>query len=127
MFRSILKNEEIIVLSSLKDEPLINSNSSISIFKQDEIKYLNQNHFKISLTTYQILILQVEQVDLDIFKLEESEKRSQYFGEGSPNFSISYTLDDIDLSGVGMIGGLNDIRQVEVSKDLSPQFLVTMH
>ena len=31
MFRSILKNEEIMVLSSLKDEPLINSNSSISI------------------------------------------------------------------------------------------------
>ena len=46
MSSSILKNEEIIVLSSLKDEPLINTNSSISIFKQDEIKYLNQNHFQ---------------------------------------------------------------------------------
>ena len=33
MYSSILKNEEIMVLSSLMDEPLINTNSSISIFK----------------------------------------------------------------------------------------------
>ena len=34
MFRSILKNQEFIVLSSFMDEPFINSNSRISLFNQ---------------------------------------------------------------------------------------------
>ena len=116
MFRSILKNEEIIVLSSFKDEPLINSNSSISILNHDDIKYLNQNHFQNIINYIPNLNFAGGTSRPRYFQIRGVGERSQYFGEGSPNFSISYTLDDIDLSGVGMIGGLNDIRQVEVSK-----------
>ena len=116
MSRSILKNEEIMVLSSLKDEPLINSSSSISVFKQAEIKYLNQNHFQNIINYIPNLNFAGGTSRPRYFQIRGVGERSQYFGEGSPNFSISYTLDDIDLSGVGMIGGLNDIRQVEVSK-----------
>ena len=116
MSRSILKNEEIIVLSSLEGEQLINSNSSISIFKQDDIKYFNQNHFQNIIDYIPNLNFVGGTSRPRYFQIRGVGERSQYFGEGSPNFSISYTLDDIDLSGIGMIGGLNDIRQVEVSK-----------
>ena len=50
------------------------------------------------------------------FQLRGIGERSQYFGEGPPNFSVGYVLDDIDLSGLGMVGQLIDIDQIEVFK-----------
>ena len=50
------------------------------------------------------------------FQIRGVGERSQYFGEGSPNFSIGYALDDIDLSGLGMLGQLFDLNQIEVFK-----------
>ena len=44
------------------------------------------------------------------------EREVNTFGEGPPNFSIGYVLDDIDLSGLGMVGQLFDINQIEVYK-----------
>ena len=41
---------------------------------------------------------------------------SQFAGEGPPHFYVGYILDDIDFSGIGMIGMLHDIKQVEVFK-----------
>ena len=39
-------------------------------------------------------------------------EREQY--EGAPNPSVGYIIDDIDLSGIGGVASLYDIRQVEV-------------
>ena len=41
---------------------------------------------------------------------------SQYSGEGAPHFYVGYTIDNIDFSGIGMLGNLFDIKQIEVFK-----------
>ena len=50
------------------------------------------------------------------FQIRGVGERSHYFGEGPPNFSVGFVLDDIDLSGLGMAGILHDIKQVEIFK-----------
>ena len=40
-------------------------------------------------------------------------ERSQYSGDGPPNFSVGYHLDGIDLSGLS-VGAMFDVKQVEV-------------
>lgn len=39
-------------------------------------------------------------------------EREEY--TGAPNSSIGFAIDDIDFSGIGMAGGLFDVKQVEV-------------
>ena len=41
-------------------------------------------------------------------------ERSQYAGEGGPNYYVATVVDDIDLSGIGMPIFLDDIQQIEV-------------
>ena len=50
------------------------------------------------------------------FQIRGIGERSHYFGEGPPNFSVGFLLDNIDISGMGMVGQLFDINQVEVFK-----------
>ena len=113
---TVIMNDEILVLSSLQPEPYINSPSSISIFKQKEIKYLSHRHFQNLIDYVPNLNWAGGTSRPRYFQIRGVGERSQYFGEGSPNFSVSYTLDDIDLSGIGMIGGLYDTKQIEVKK-----------
>ena len=113
---TIIMNDEILVLSSLQPESYINSVSSISIFKQKEIKYLNHRHFQNLIDYVPNLNWAGGTSRPRYFQIRGIGERSQYFGEGSPNFSVSYTVDDIDLSGIGMIGGLYDTKQIEVTK-----------
>ncbi len=41
---------------------------------------------------------------------------SQFSGEGAPHFYVGYSIDNIDFSGIGMLGNLFDIKQIEVFK-----------
>ncbi len=41
-------------------------------------------------------------------------ERDEY--TGAPNSSVGFAIDDIDFSGIGMTGGLFDVKQVEVLK-----------
>lgn len=41
-------------------------------------------------------------------------ERSQFAGEGPPNFSVGFLVDDMDLSGLGMHASLFDVDEVEV-------------
>ena len=50
------------------------------------------------------------------FQIRGIGERSHYAGEGPPNFSVGFVLDDVDLSGMGTAGLLFDIDQVEVFK-----------
>ena len=50
------------------------------------------------------------------FQIRGMGERSHYAGEGPPNFSVGFVLDDVDLSGMGMAGILFDLDQLEVFK-----------
>ena len=112
----VIVNNEILVISSLKLDTLINSVSSLTIFKENDVKLLKHNHFQNLIDYIPNLNWAGGTSRPRYFQIRGIGERSQYFGEGSPNFSIGYIIDDIDLSGIGMIGGLNDMSQIEVSK-----------
>jgi len=48
------------------------------------------------------------------FQIRGIGERSQYAGEGGPNYYVATIIDNIDLSGIGMPIFLDDIKQIEV-------------
>ena len=111
---NVVTSKEITVFSSLSETSLTNSSSSVAVFEKNDIENYNYEHF-------QDLINHVPNLNFAggtsrprYFQIRGIGERSQYFGEGSPNHSVSYEIDGIDLSGIGMIGSTIDIDQIEV-------------
>ena len=50
------------------------------------------------------------------FQLRGLGELSQFSGEGPPHFYVGYIIDNIDFSGIGMIGQLYDMKQIEIFK-----------
>lgn len=48
------------------------------------------------------------------FQVRGIGERSQFAGEGPPNFSVGFLVDDMDLSGIGMHASLFDVNEVEI-------------
>ena len=111
-----IKADEITVLSGLNDESLQRLSRSVTVITSNEIKRSSAQHF-------QTLIDQIPNLTWTggtsrprYFQIRGIGERSHYFGEGAPNFSVGFILDDLDLSGLGMLGHLYDLQQIEVFK-----------
>jgi len=50
------------------------------------------------------------------YQLRGLGELSQFSGEGAPHYYIGYIIDNIDFSGIGMVGNLFDIQQIEIFK-----------
>ena len=50
------------------------------------------------------------------FQLRGLGELSQFSGEGAPHFYVGFIVDNIDFSGIGMIGNLFDTKQIEIFK-----------
>ena len=50
------------------------------------------------------------------FQVRGLGELSQFSGEGAPHFYVGYMIDDINFSGIGMLGILEDIKQIEIFK-----------
>ena len=106
--------DEVIVYSGLNEESLQRLNHSVSVFTGNELKSSSQYHFQ-SLTNQIPNLNWVGGTSRPrYFQIRGIGERSHYFGEGAPNFSVGFILDDMELSGLGMIGDLFDLNQVEV-------------
>mgnify|MGYP001313181581 CR=1 FL=1 len=113
---NILFSENIIVKAGLIDESLSKLTSSVSIFSSEEIKKLGADHFQIVTERVPNLNWAGGTSRPRYFQIRGIGERSHYFGEGPPNFSVGFNLDDLDLSGLGMVGHLYDIDQIEILK-----------
>ena len=112
----VIDTEEIIVHAGLTDETLQRIASSVTVFTKRDIKENGGEHFQF-LTDYIPNLNWAGGTSRPrYFQIRGVGERSHYFGEGPPNFSVGFVLDDIDLSGLGMAGILHDIEQVEVFK-----------
>ena len=112
----VIDTEEIIVYAGLTDETLQRSASSVTVFTKRDITENGGEHFQF-LTDYIPNFNWTGGTSRPrYFQIRGVGERSHYFGEGPPNFSVGFVLDDIDLSGLGMAGILHDIEQVEVFK-----------
>ena len=112
----VIDTKEIIVHAGLTDETLQRIASSVTVFTKRDITENGGEHFHF-LTDYIPNFNWTGGTSRPrYFQIRGVGERSHYFGEGPPNFSVGFVLDDIDLSGLGMAGILHDIEQVEVFK-----------
>ena len=112
----VINTKEIIVHAGLTAETLQWIASSVTVFTKRDIKENGGEHFQF-LTDYIPNLNWAGGTSRPrYFQIRGIGERSHYFGEGPPNFSVGFVLDDIDLSGVGMAGMLHDIEQIEVFK-----------
>ena len=113
---TVIKSKEIIVHAGLSDESLQKVASSVTVINGDHIRETGADHF-------QSLTEQIPNLNWAggssrprYFQIRGIGERSHYFGEGPPNFSVGFVMDDMDLSGLGMVGLLYDMDQIEVFK-----------
>jgi outer membrane receptor protein involved in Fe transport len=113
---TVIKSQEIIVHAGLSDESLQKVASSVTVINGDHIRETGADHF-------QSLTEQIPNLNWAggtsrprYFQIRGIGERSHYFGEGPPNFSVGFVMDDMDLSGLGMVGLLYDMDQIEVFK-----------
>jgi len=112
----ILSSENVIVKAGLIDELLNKITSSASIFSYDDIIKSGADHFQLITERIPNLNWAGGTSRPRYFQIRGIGERSHYFGEGPPNFSVGFNLDDLDLSGLGMTGHLYDIDQIEILK-----------
>ena len=114
--KDVLKLNQITVKSGLINQSFSESTNSLTILQQNDIRDSGADHFNEIVDRISNLNWAGGTSRPRYFQIRGVGERSQYFGEGSPNFSIGYALDDIDLSGLGMLGQLFDLNQIEVFK-----------
>ena len=114
--KDVLKLNQITVKSGLINESFSESTNSLTIIQQNDIRDSGADHLNEIVDRISNLNWAGGTSRPRYFQIRGVGERSQYFGEGSPNFSIGYALDDIDLSGLGMLGQLFDLNQIEVFK-----------
>ena len=112
----VIDTEGIIVHAGLAEETLQRIASSVTVFTKRDIKENGSEHFQF-LTDYIPNLNWAGGTSRPrYFQIRGVGERSHYFGEGPPNFSVAFVMDDIDLSGLGMAGIMHDIKQVEIFK-----------
>ena len=116
MQTEIMNSDKVIVTSGLKTEKLINAKSSISVFNKSMLRNKTGSHFEYLIGEIPNLTSVGGTSRSRYFQIRGIGERSQYTGETSPNFSVAYILDGIDMSGLGMMGYLFDTQQIEIYK-----------
>ena len=113
---NIIKTEEIFVTSGLSKKNLYESAKSVTIFTKDIIRKNADIHLQTTLEEVPNLNWAGGSSRPRYFQIRGIGESSHYFGEGPPNFSVGFSVDDMDISGLGMLGHLFDIGQVEIFK-----------
>ena len=106
----------IIVKGGLRNTSLLNSAASISIIGESTLKNESSPHFQGLIQTIPNLNWAGGTSRPRYFQIRGIGERSQYTGEGAPNFSVGFMVDGIDFSGIGMAGMLFDAEQIEIFK-----------
>ena len=96
------------------DETSISTN--IDVIKNDAFNLNGNNNFQDLLQSNPSLHYAGGTSRAKYFQLRGLGELSQFSGEGSPHFYVGYIVDNIDFSGIGMIGKLYDMQQIEIFK-----------
>ena len=108
-----------ILLSEVEIYGGLNENSNatnIQIINTDKLQRNSNFHFEDLIASIGSLHFSGGTSRVKYFQLRGLGELSQFAGEGAPHFYVSYIIDNIDFSGIGMIGNLFDIEQIEIFK-----------
>ena len=103
---------EILITSGLREQKLSDQPLSVSVQTEQTINNRGSDHFEQLLPSIPNALFSGETSRPRYIQLRGIGERSEY--TGAPNASVGMLIDDIDFSGIGMIGSLLDVKQVEV-------------
>ena len=113
---SNLLGKDVYVNSSLDQRDLYNTPASVTLFNSKDLSVKPNVHL-------QGLVEQIPNLNYSsgtsrprYFQIRGIGERSLYAGEGPPNYSVGFIMDGIDFSGIGMLGHLFDVNQIEIFK-----------
>ncbi|MDB9801245.1 TonB-dependent receptor [Flavobacteriaceae bacterium] len=86
--------------------------SSVTIIDQQQIEDEGAQHFEDILNSIANLNWSGGSSRPKYFQIRGVGEQEEY--QGAPNSSVGYIIDDIDMSGLGMVSSMYDLQQVEV-------------
>ncbi|QDF75544.1 MULTISPECIES: TonB-dependent receptor [Shewanella] len=104
--------EVIVVTSDFRQSSLDKVPSSISVIDQQQIEDEGAQHFEDVLNSIANFNWSGGSSRAKYFQIRGVGEQEEY--QGAPNSSVGYIIDDIDLSGLGMVSSMYDLQQVEV-------------
>jgi len=114
-FSPILQNT-IIVKSGFQNISLSEAPISISVIDQNQIRDKEGEHFQGFINSISNLSWTGGTSRARYYHIRGIGEAELYSGQGASNYSVGFTIDDIDFTGIGMPAMLLDIKQVEVYK-----------
>ena len=111
-----INTDEIIIKGGSFEKSLKETNNSLMLLQSEDIDRGRHQHFEDAIALIPNLNSSGGTSRARYFQIRGIGELSQFSGEGPPHFYVGYVMDDIDFSGIGMAGLLNDIKQIEVFK-----------
>lgn len=93
---------------------LPDSTTSAVLFDEDALAIANARHFQDLVALAPGLTWAGGTSRPRYFQMRGIGEVSQFPGEGPPNFSVGFLVDDLDFTGMGMHASLFDVAEVEV-------------
>ncbi|MGS0681409.1 TonB-dependent receptor [Shewanella sp. 125m-7] len=104
--------EVMVVTSDFRGSPLEKMPSSVTVIDQQQIEDEGAQHFEDILNTIANFNWSGGSSRPKYFQIRGVGEQEEY--QGAPNSSVGFVVDDIDLSGLGMVSSMYDLQQVEV-------------
>ncbi|MCL1123656.1 TonB-dependent receptor [Shewanella surugensis] len=104
--------EVMVVTSDFRGAKLEDIPASITVIDQQQMEDEGAQHFEDILNSVANLNWSGGSSRPKYFQIRGVGEQEEY--KGAPNSSVGYIIDDIDLSGLGMVSSLYDLQQVEV-------------
>lgn len=109
---STTEMEVMVVTADLRSASLEKMPSSVTLIDAQQIQDSSAQHFEDVLNSIANLNWSGGSSRPKYFQIRGVGEQEQY--QGAPNSSVGYIIDDIDLSGLGMVSSMYDLQQVEV-------------
>jgi len=102
-----------VVTGSLWDSELQNTTASVSVLSDETLKTSGSQHFGDIINAIPNLTWTAGSSRPRYIQIRGIGENSQFEGE-TPDSSVRFLVDDLDFTGIGTIGNLFDMQQVEV-------------
>lgn len=110
---SVVELPELYVTGSLWQSELLDTTASVTVLDDDRFTSDGSQHFEDLISSIPNLTWTGGTSRPRYLQIRGIGENSQFEGE-TPDSSVRFVIDDLDFTGVGTIGSLFDLRQVEV-------------
>lgn len=110
----LLQGQEVSVYGALRTQSILETDAGVTVISQRDINTSSEPHFQKLMHNVPNLNWAGGSSRPRFFQIRGMGERSQFAGDGPPNYSVGFTIDDIDLSGIGMSGLTYDVKRIEL-------------